>query len=305
LAGCIINNVKQINWLFFFGTLFFSAIYADTTFGQEHADATIFHIYSSHTSFPDTGRIKGHLYDNVLYTAAEHYNDSTVLIVVPKNLDAKKKVDLVFWFHGWRNNVDNAAVHYELSKQFLASNRNAILVLAETARDAPDSYGGKLENTGVFKGLVADVLNGLKAKAIIKPGCRAGNILLAGHSGAYRVMAGIIKNGGEPIDEIMLFDALYAETDIFTAWIKADPEHRFINLFTDHGGTLDETHAMTKLLDDADVSYMQLEEKDILPARYRAQRVLFIHSLKQHDDIVNPDNFRLMLENSPFLKAIK
>jgi len=272
---------------------------------QQSDGATIFHIFSSHTSFPDTGRAKGHTYDHVLYTAAEHYNDSTVLIIAPKSLDAKKKVDLVFWFHGWRNNVDNAAVHYELSKQFLASHRNAVLILAETARDAPDSYGGKLENIGVFKGLVADVLNGLKAKAIIKPGCRAGNVLLAGHSGAYRVMARIIKNGGEPVDEIMLFDALYAETDIFTAWTKADPGHRFINLYTDHGGTLDETHAMTKLLDDADVSYMQLEEKDIVPAQYRSQRVLFIHSLKQHDDIVNPDNFRLMLENSPFLKVIK
>lgn len=275
------------------------------SFAQQGDGAIIFHIFSSHTSFPDTGRIKGHLYDNILYTAAEHYNDSTVLIIAPKNLDAKKKVDIVFWFHGWRNNVDNAAVHYELSKQFLASHRNAVLILAETARDAPDSYGGKLENPGVFKGLVADVLNGLKAKRIIKPDCRVGNILLAGHSGAYRVMAGIIKNGSEPVDEIMLFDALYAETDIFAAWTKADPGHRFINLYTDHGGTLDETHAMTKLLDDADVSYMQLEEKDIFPARYRAQRVLFIHSLKQHDDIVNPDNFRLMLENSPFLKRIK
>jgi len=272
---------------------------------QQSDGATIFHIFSSHTSFPDTGRAKGHTYDHVLYTAAEHYNDSTVLIIAPKSLDAKKKVDLVFWFHGWRNNVDNAAVHYELSKQFLASHRNAVLILAETARDAPDSYGGKLENIGVFKGLVADVLNGLKAKAIIKPGCRVGNVLLAGHSGAYRVIARIIKNGGEPVDEIMLFDALYAETDIFTAWTKADPGHRFINLYTDHGGTLDETHAMTKLLDDADVSYMQLEEKDIVPAQYRSQRVLFIHSLKQHDDIVNPDNFRLMLENSPFLKGIK
>ena len=297
--------MKQINWLFFFGILFFSEISADIALGQEHADAMIFHIYSSHTSFPDTGRANGHTYDNILYTAAEHYNDSTVLIIAPKNLDAKKKVDLVFWFHGWRNNVDKAAMRYELIRQFIISKRNAVLALAETARDAPDSYGGKLENAGVFKALVADVLNGLKAKAIIKPGCRAGNILLAGHSGAYRVMAGIIKNGSEPIDEVMLFDALYAETDIFTAWIKADPEHRFINLFTDHGGTLDETHAMTKLLDDADVSYLQFEEKDILPAQYRAHRVLFIHSLKPHDDIVNPDNFRLMLENNSFLKRIK
>ena len=297
--------MKQINRLLFLGILFFSTIYAGVLFGQEHNDATIFHIYSPHTSFPDTGRAKGHTYDNVLYSAAEHYNDSTVLIVVPKNLDAKKKVDLVFWFHGWRNNVDNASVHYELTKQFLASHRNAVLVLAETARDAPDSYGGKLENPGVFTALVADVLAGLKSKGLIQPRCTAGHILLAGHSGAYRVMARIIKNGGEPIDEVMLFDALYAETDIFTDWVRAEPGHRFINLFTDHGGTLDETHSMEKLLDDADINYLQLEEKDVVPAQYRSQRVLFIHSLKPHDEIVNPDNFRLMLENNPFLKSVK
>jgi len=272
---------------------------------QEGSDATIFHIFSSHAAFPDTGRAKGHIYDNKLYSAAEHYQDSTVLIIAPKNFHTAKKADIIFWFHGWRNNVDNAAARYELTKQFILSKRNAVLVLAETARDAPDSYGGKLENAGVFKALVADVLIGLKAKGIIKPNCRVGNILLAGHSGAYRVMAGIIKKGSEPIDEIILFDALYAETDIFTAWIKADPAHRFINLFTDHGGTLDETHAMTKLLDDADVNYLKLEEKDALPAQYRSQRILFIHSLQQHDDIVNPDNFRIMLENSPFLKRVK
>src|SRR6185312_6155931 len=270
-----------------FLTVIVLVICSSRLFGQGVDSAIIFHISSSHTSFPDTGRAKGHLYDNVLYTAAEHYNDSTVLIIAPKNLDVKKRIDMVFWFHGWRNNVDNAAKRYELTNQFISSHRNAVLVLAETARDAPDSYGGKLENPGVFKALVADVLNGLKAKAIIKPKCMAGHILLAGHSGAYRVMARIIKNGGVPIDEVMLFDALYAETEIFTDWIKADRQHRFINLFTDHGGTLDETHAMIKLLDDAHISYLPLEERDIKPAQYRAQRILFIHSLKQHDDIVN------------------
>src|SRR6185312_5301896 len=123
-------------------------------FAQDTAPAVIIHIHSGHTSFPDTGRTKGHMYDKVLYTAAEHYSDSTVLIIAPKKLDAKKTVDLVFWFHGWRNNVDSAAVRYQLTRQFIASHENAVLVLAETARDAPDGYGGKLENQGVFKALV-------------------------------------------------------------------------------------------------------------------------------------------------------
>jgi len=271
---------------------------------QDIPGAVTFHIYSTHTSFPDTGRAQGHVYDSVLYTAKEHYQDSTVLIIVPKNLDAKKTVDLVFWFHGWRNNVDNAAVRYELTKQFIGSKRNAVLVLAETARNTPDSYGGKLENAGDFKALVADVLHGLKEKKLIANKCTEGHILLGGHSGAYRVMARIIKNGGEPIDEAMLFDSLYGETEIFMDWIKADSRHRFIHLFTDHGGTFDESHHMVKLLNDAKISCFQVEEKDLKPDMYSKNPLIYVHSLKQHDDIVNPDNFRLMLENTPFLKPL-
>ncbi|GAC1304891.1 MAG: hypothetical protein NVSMB24_12990 [Mucilaginibacter sp.] len=280
-------------------------IICNGSFAQTNTGAVTFHIYSSHTSFPDTGRAKGHLYNNVLYTASEHYHDSTVLIVAPKNLDVKKQVDLFFWFHGWNNNADTAAVRYELIKQFIASKRNAILVLAETARNTPDSYGGKLENDGMFKALVTDVLNGLKAKRLIPANSVAGHILLGGHSGAYRVMAHILQNGRMQVDEVMLFDALYAETDKFITWLRADKQHRLINLYTDHGGTLDETHNMVKLLDEDDVNYLQSEETALAPAQYRAHSVLFIHSLKAHNDIVNPDNFRLMLENSPFLKPTK
>jgi hypothetical protein len=285
-------------------TLFALLLTATSSFAQDVPGAVTFHIYSTYTSFPDTGRARGHLYDSVLYTADEHYRDSTVLIIAPKNLDAKKTVDFVFWFHGWRNNVDTAAAFYELSKQFIASKRNAVLVLAETAKNSPDSYGGKLENPGDFKALVADVLQGLKAQKLIAQNCVSGHILLGGHSGAYRVMARIIKNGQMPIDEAMLFDALYAETDIFMDWIKADSKHRFIHLFTDHGGTLEESKHMKQLLDQAKIGYFQVEEKDLTAEELQKYPIIFIHSLKQHNDIVNQDNFRLMLENEPFLKEL-
>jgi len=275
------------------------------TFAQDVPGAVTFHIYSSHTSFPDTARAKGHLYDSVLYTAKDHYQDSTVLIIAPKNLDATKTVDLIFWFHGWRNSVDNAAVRYELTKQFIDSKRNAVLVLAETAKNAPDSYGGKLENTGVFKALVGDVLEGLKAKHLVGKNCTADHILLGGHSGAYRVIARIIKNGQEPIDEAMLFDSLYGETEIFMNWIKADNHHRFIHLYTDFGyGPNDESIRMNSLLDKDKISYFITEEKNLDPRIYSKYPLVYVHSLKQHDDIVNPDNFRLMLENTPVLKPL-
>ncbi len=270
---------------------------------QEVTGAVIFHIYSSHTSFPDPARSNGHLYDSVLYTTADHYSDSTVLIIAPKNLDAKKKVDIIFWFHGWRNSVDNAAVYYELTKQFIESKRNAVLVLAETAKNSPDSYGGKLERPGDFKALVADVMQGLKQKGLISKGCEPGHILLGGHSGAYEVMAMIIKNGGMAIDEAMLFDSLYGKTEIFMDWIEADKNHRFIHLYTDFGyGPKEESAHMNKLLDTARISYFMVEEKDLKPEMYAKYPLIYVHSLKQHNDIVNQDNFRLMLENTPFLK---
>jgi hypothetical protein len=276
------------------------------SFAQDYPSAVIFHIQSTNTAFPDTGRAKGHIYDKVLYTVTEHYRDSTVLIIAPINLDARKTVDLIFWFHGWRNNVDSAASYYQLTRQFIASHQNAVLILAETARNAPDSYGGKLENQGAFKALVGDVLNGLKIRGLVSKNCQPGHILLGGHSGAYRVMGYIIQNGQMPIDEAMLFDALYAETEKFLVWIKADTARRFIHLYTDHGGTAGESHNMVKLLEHEHIAYTETEESNLTAHEVKANRILFIHSLHEHNDIIcKPDNFQLFLENNPFLKAIR
>jgi hypothetical protein len=97
------------------------------TFAQTTGDLIFLHITSAHTSFPGTGRTKGYRYDDLLYSTAEHYYDSSVLIVVPSQLKVKMSVDIVCWFHGWKNNIDSALAHYELARQFLASHQNAYL----------------------------------------------------------------------------------------------------------------------------------------------------------------------------------
>lgn len=146
---------------------FMLCLFISPVLAQEDKLFQAFHFTSSHTSFPDTGRAKDYLYDTVLYANSAHYSDSSVLLIIPKHFKAASRVDLVFWFHGWHNNIDTAAEFYELTKQFIASKRNAILVLPETARNAPDSYGGKLEQPGVFKELVDDVMNELKNKHVV------------------------------------------------------------------------------------------------------------------------------------------
>ena len=248
-------------------------------------DGKLLHFVSPHTAFPDTGRRFGHVYDSVLYDAPAHYQDSQVLILVPDRLDRSGAVDMIFWFHGWRNNIDTALQYYHLSQQFLAAHRQAVLVMAETAKNSPDSYGGKLETAGLFRALVGDVLSTLKQNQVITTSAHAGNILLAGHSGAYRVIARILDQGGVEIREVNLFDALYAETDIFLHWIRQDSTHRFINWYTNVGGGTDEvSKQMMEQLKEAGTGFGFTEEAALSPAILRANRLVFVHSAREHND---------------------
>ena len=279
--------------------LFFCVSACLKGFSQEWV-ARIIRFSSPHTSFPDSARATGHLYDSVLYTAAEHYMDSSVMLVVPIGLQAHKKVDLFFWFHGWHNNIDTAAVFYELALQFGASHRNAVLVLAETAKNAPDSYGGKLEKPGMFKALVEDVMAQLKTNKIVPAKTKPGNIVLGGHSGAYRVIANILQNGQQPVQEVLLFDALYSELDKYMAWIEKSKSHHFIHWFTNHGGGTDEmSDTLMVQLTAKHIAYTSVEEAAVTPAIIKANKILFVHSLREHNVIINnPDDLELLLEGS-------
>ncbi len=261
---------------------------------------------STHTSFPDTGRAQGHVYDSVLYDRASHYNDSSVLMVVPAHIKSLKTLDLVFWFHGWRNNIDTALSYYHLLSQFQQANRQAILILAETAKNAPDSYGGKLEQPGDFAALVQDALNELQSRQLVSAKIPIGHVILAGHSGAYRVIAKILDKGGVQINEVVLFDALYGETDCFDRWIQSDSTNRFINWYTNQGGGTDQVSmAFVEQLNKEGLVTTSVEEGALNAEVIRTCRILFVHSPREHNDIIfNPDNFHLVLENSVFLKPL-
>lgn len=282
--------------------------FVNSVSAQVPVQPKLFTMSSSFTSFPDTLRKKGHSYNKVFYPAEKHYSDSTVLIAVPPDLKPGKPVDVICWFHGWFNTIDSAAAYFELIKQFSASQRNAVLVIPETAKNAPDSYGGKLEQPEVFSKLLADVMKKLRSEKITRKRTKPGKIVLAGHSGAFRVMAHILQHGGVEIKQVILFDGLYSQVDKYIAWIRADSSHRFINLYTNKGGGTDEeSEKMMQQLNKKNIPFIHAEEKDIQTSILKTNQVIFIHSLKEHNDVINrPDhNFRLFLENSPALKPLQ
>lgn len=279
-----------------------------STFRQRIAergpDYTVLHFVSGHTPFPDTARDKGHLDgDSIFQPRAGHYDDSSVLMVVPRGFKARAIVDLVFWFHGWHNNIDTALRFYGLARQFAASGVNAILVLPEAARQAADSYGGKLGQEGMFKGLVADVMAELRRRQLVAPGGVAAHVVVGGHSGGYVAIADILAKGGQRVDEVWLFDALYGHVDDFMNWIGKDTVgHYFVHWFTNKGGGTDEvSDTMMSQLRKKGRPFRLVEETAVTRSALEST-ILFVHSRREHNVIINdPDDFQLLLENSHFL----
>jgi hypothetical protein len=288
----------KYRWIAILAGVFFPGIVVRA---QKDQGYQVLRMTSSYTCFPDTGRAKGWLDGDSIYRmVGGHYDDSSVLLVIPPHLKRDRKVDLIFWFHGWHNNIDTALQFYGLARQFAAANCDAVLVMPEAAKNAADSYGGKLKQKGDFRSLVGDVIEELKQYGVVPGDAAAGHIALGCHSGGYSAVADILANGQMPVDEVFLFDALYGRVPVFLEWIKADKRHHFVHWFTNHGGGTDEVSdtLMSQLVADH-VDYLLTEEAFVKPGLVRNNRILFIHSPREHNVIINdPDEFRLLLENS-------
>jgi hypothetical protein len=244
-----------------------------------YGDVIVTHLSTS--MFPHPLRANGHVYSGQTYSAAEHYSDSTVVMFVPKGYRPSRTVDLVVYVHGWGNNIDSALRRFNVIEQFCASRRNAIVVMAEGPHDAPDSFGGKLEEK-----LIADVLAVLKKEKKITAQASVGNIIIAGHSGAYHVMSFILLRGGltDHMKEVYLFDALYGETEKFAYWID-HYRGRMVNIYTDSGGTKGESENLMACLESWKIPFIAREEIRTTPDELRRNRLIFLHSDLKHNDV--------------------
>ena len=244
----------------------------------------------SSAPFPHLDRMNGHIYDGKTYSAKEHYSDSSVAIFIPKGFKPTDKVNFVVYFHGWDNNIDSSCAQFDLIEQFSESNKNAIFVFPEGPKNSPDSFGGKLEEKDGLKNLIDDVLKFLRENAKFKS-TEVGNIILSGHSGAYRVISFCLMRGGltQNISDVILFDALYGQTEKYVHWIEKF-KGRFINIYTDNGGTKEETENMMKELDAWGISYLKKEETELNFNDLKNNRMIFIHTDLTHNEVISTRN---------------
>ena len=114
----------------------------------------------------------------------------------------------IIYLHGFYTDVDHAMTEHQLAAQFRDSNVNALFVVPEARSWRTDAIVWE-----TFEPLLAMVEARLKVE---RP---KGPVVVVGHSGAYRTIAGWLAD--EALERVVLIDGLYGNEDEFRAWLDA------------------------------------------------------------------------------------
>jgi hypothetical protein len=191
---------------------------------------------------------------------------------VPPGFDATRSPGLVLYFHGWKSCVAAALADEDvpctdgddgdqddrhpaagLAAQMDDARVNALLLAVELRVDASTGETGELATAGGMRAMLREVLHERLAGTL---GCTLeldaiDRIVVVAHSGGYQAAATVLQLGDLPqISEVILLDALYGADDVFRSWVTDAPSrryHRFVDLYTCCGGTLDRSRAMAEL----------------------------------------------------------
>jgi hypothetical protein len=255
-----------------------------------------------HAPYPHASRSTPHVYQDKSYSVEDHYSDPTVGIFIPSNFrPAPDATNYLVHFHGWNNHVASVLDHYNLPHQLAESKANAILIVPQGPKDAPDSGDGKLEND---EGALGALLDEISAYLVVEhkiPSSTIGHVAISAHSGGYKVASFVLEHGGlnDHITDCFLLDASYGNLDRFTHWVATSPNHRLISYFTTH--LAPENKELMSLLTAAHVEFNQLDDKDFSLQTVSAtgRHPLFIPTDLPHDQVPSKrDHVKVLLDSS-------
>ncbi|MDQ2663173.1 MAG: hypothetical protein M3Y18_03970 [Candidatus Eremiobacteraeota bacterium] len=235
--------------------------------------------------FPHPSRAQGHAYQGRLFSASASYNDSTVGIFIPPGFRPSAATDFVVHFHGWNNDVRGVFARYRLREQLAESGRNAILVVPQGPKDAPDSGDGKLElEPGGFARFMAAALGAVRGT---EPHAGAlGSIVITAHSGGYGGAGGALARGGmaDRVSDVILFDSAYGYFDAFAEWAKSGQNRRLLSMFTNDTST--GNAALMGKLQAAHPNLYILLSENMTPQNVHTRSHTFILTTVAHDELM-------------------
>ena len=240
-----------------------------------------------HAPYPHDSRKDGWTYHDKKFPRDPHYIDSTVGIVIPRDYKPADTVDYIVHFHGLSSHVAKVITQYKLMEQLADSKVNAILLVPQGPKDAQDSGGGKLEHDpGAFAKLIQEVTAYLNEQGKIHTD-KIGHIALTSHSGGYKVTAAILHLGGmtDKITDVLLLDSSYGSLEYFADYLKSDPTHRLVSLYTDH--LADANKELMGDLDKQKIPHITLDELALSDELLKQRTAIFMHIKGPHDQVPN------------------
>jgi hypothetical protein len=100
------------------------------------------------------------------------------------------------------------------------------------------------------------------------------------------------------VNEVFLFDSLYGRMNTYTQWAEVG-DHHFVHWFTNTGYGPDKmSDTMMLRLRQDQVPFGLVEEASVSDEVIKGNRILFVHSPREHNVIINnPDDFAMLLKS--------
>jgi hypothetical protein len=193
-------------------------------------------------------------------SAGAGYRDDTVFVFVPGHYRWREEdgVATLVHFHGHNTTAERAMAAHQLREQLADSKQNALLVVPQLAVMSADSSCGKLESPGGLARMLAEAVSAAAREGRttlgdtgFAPDAPLGTVCLSAHSGGFHAAASCLRSGGVDVRETYLFDALYADLDVFRDWVVSrhgealHRRHKLVSYFTE-GGTTESLNGMLR-----------------------------------------------------------
>jgi hypothetical protein len=239
-----------------------------------------------------------------VYWEAPTYSDRRVLLYLPKGFDPSRPALLVVFFHGNHATLErDVRDRQQVPRQVADSGLNAALVAPQFAFDAADSSAGRFWEPGVFARFLdeaAERLARLYGNERARPIFEAAPLVLVAYSGGYLPAAWSIYHlaAAKRVRGVLLFDALYGETEKFADWIKEQRSGFFVSAYT--RSSRDENLSLQQRL-----TLHHIDFRTELPPRLSDGNVTFLASSAEvtHGDFISrawvSDPLKVTLQRIP------